>query len=117
MIERSTFSGSDVFSPRGAEALRQARELASLGETRDARGPGRAEGPGFSELLTGAIQDARTAEDAETRTSEAFAAGDPNVGLHEVVIAADRASIAMRFAVTLKNRAIEAYRELMNTPL
>jgi flagellar hook-basal body complex protein FliE len=32
-----------------------------------------------------------------------------------VVIASEKANIAVRYAVTLKNKALEAYRELMNT--
>jgi flagellar hook-basal body complex protein FliE len=31
------------------------------------------------------------------------------------VIASEKASIAVRYAVTLKNKALEAYHELMNT--
>jgi flagellar hook-basal body complex protein FliE len=31
------------------------------------------------------------------------------------VIAAEKANVAVRYATTLKNKALEAYRELMNT--
>ena len=33
------------------------------------------------------------------------------------MIAAEKANITVRYAVTLKNRVLEAYRDLMNTPL
>jgi flagellar hook-basal body complex protein FliE len=49
--------------------------------------------------------------------STRFAAGDPAVGMHETMIAAEKASIGLRYAVTLKNKLLEAYRELMNTPV
>ena len=44
-----------------------------------------------------------------------FADGDPAIGIHEVVIAAEQANIAVRYATTLKNKLLEAYREIMNT--
>ena len=37
------------------------------------------------------------------------------MGIHEVMIASEKANIEIRYATTLKNKAIEAYRELMNT--
>jgi flagellar hook-basal body complex protein FliE len=62
-----------------------------------------------------ALQDARAAEHTATDAAEHFAKGDPAMGIHEVVIASEKANIAVRYATTLKNKALEAYRELMNT--
>ena len=50
-----------------------------------------------------------------TDAAERFAEGDPSMGIHEVMIATEKANIAVRYATTLKNKALEAYRELMNT--
>ena len=68
-------------------------------------------GEGFGK----ALKEAREMSDDATRQAEAFANHDPKVGIHEVVIAAEKANIAVRYAVTLKNKALEAYHELMNT--
>ena len=62
-----------------------------------------------------ALKDATGAEKASTDAAEKFAKGDASVGIHEVVIAAEKANVAVRYATTLKNKALEAYRELMNT--
>ena len=62
-----------------------------------------------------ALQDARGLEDKASEAAQKFANGDPGMGIHEVVIAAEKANIAVRYATTLKNKAVEAYRELMNT--
>jgi len=62
-----------------------------------------------------ALKDARGLEDKASEAAQKFAAGDPSMGIHEVVIAAEKANIAVRYATTLKNKAVEAYRELMNT--
>lgn len=71
----------------------------------------------FGSVLTDAISRARVEETNANDLSSRFAAGDASVGLHEVMIASEKSSIAVRYAVTVKNKAIEAYRELMNTPV
>jgi flagellar hook-basal body complex protein FliE len=72
---------------------------------------------GFSDILADGLEQARNAEAHADDLGERFAAGDPTVGIHEMMIAAERAGISLRYAVTLKNKAVEAYRDLMNTPL
>ena len=62
-----------------------------------------------------ALADARGLETKATDAAERFAQGDPSMGIHEVVIASEQANIAVRYATTLKNKAVDAYRELMNT--
>jgi flagellar hook-basal body complex protein FliE len=62
-----------------------------------------------------ALADAHAAEHTATTAAEQFAKGDRGVGIHEVVIASEKANITVRYATTLKNKALEAYRELMNT--
>jgi len=62
-----------------------------------------------------ALQDAHAAEHTATDAAERFAKGDPGMGIHEVMIASEKANITLRYATTLKNKALEAYRELMNT--
>jgi len=65
--------------------------------------------------FSNALKDAHAAEHTATDAAERFAKGDPGMGIHEVVIASEKANIALRYATTLKNKALEAYRELMNT--
>jgi len=62
-----------------------------------------------------ALSEARGLETDATKAQERFAADDPSMGIHEVMIASEKANIAVRYAATLKNKALEAYRELMNT--
>ncbi len=76
-----------------------------------------ARGGGFADTLLDAVSQARALEGRATDASARFADGDPAVGIHEVVIAAEEANVAVRFATTMKNKVLEAYRELMNTPV
>ena len=69
----------------------------------------------FARVLVGALTDVRASEQQVEDMAKRFANGDPSVGIHEVMIAAEKASVQLRYAVTLKNKLVQAYRELMNT--
>lgn len=72
-------------------------------------------GPDFGDALLGAVDQASGAERASEDAATKYAAGDPAIGIHEVMIASEKANIAVRYAATLKNKLLDAYRELMNT--
>jgi len=72
-------------------------------------------GGDFSDSLLSALARARQSEGAAGDLAKRFAAGDQTVGIHEVMIASEKAGIELRYAMTLKNKIIEAYRDLMNT--
>jgi flagellar hook-basal body complex protein FliE len=95
----------------GINGVIQAPELQS--ETGIRGNPGADFGAALGKALNNASAAEKTADEAEKK----FAAGDPQIGIHEVMIAAEKAQIAIKYAVTLKNRMIEAYKELMNTPV
>ncbi len=71
----------------------------------------------FSYSLAGVFSDASKAEQHADQVALEFASGNPDVGIHETIIAAERANVHIRYAVTLKNKLLEAYRELMNTSI
>jgi flagellar hook-basal body complex protein FliE len=71
----------------------------------------------FGTVLGKALNDAGATEKAADEAEKKFAAGDPDIGIHEVMIAAEKAQIAVKYAVTMKNKMIEAYKELMNTQI
>ena len=56
-----------------------------------------------------ALKDASAAEHNATTAAEGFAKGDPSIGIHEVVIASEKANIAVRYATTLKNGKLEIF--------
>lgn len=74
-------------------------------------------GDNFAGALLSALHEAGDAERAAEVTGKKFAEGDASVGIHEAMIAMEKASVAIHYAVTLKNKALEAYKELMNTPV
>jgi flagellar hook-basal body complex protein FliE len=96
---------------------KDAASRAELSFDRQLNGLTEKKGGSFKDVLDAAISGARTDEKNAADMAEKFANGDPSVGMHETIIAAEKASISVRYAVSLKNKLLESYRELMNTPL
>lgn len=71
----------------------------------------------FGKALMGALSEVRGAENQAADLAQKFSDGDPNVAIHHVMIASEKASISLRYATTLKNKMLEAYRDLINTPI
>jgi flagellar hook-basal body complex protein FliE len=74
-------------------------------------------GPDFAATLGDAVEAAGRAEREAEAQATRFANGDPDIAIDQVMIASEKAAISLRYAVTLKNHALEAYRELMATPV
>ena len=102
-------SSSEIGSIKGLDG--------NVGNVAGNPGSGHVDGASFADTLTGALSRAGAEEKAADNAAERFANGDPGMGIHEVMIAAEKATISVRYAVTLKNKMLEAYKELMNTPL
>jgi flagellar hook-basal body complex protein FliE len=73
--------------------------------------PQGAGGEGFSEALEAAVKkvdDLQVAADAE---SQKLANGDGN--LHETMLALEKADVAMRVAMKVRTKLVEAYNDVM----
>ena len=69
----------------------------------------------LAESFASLLQDAHAAENTATHAAEQFARGESGIGIHEVMIATEKANLSVRYMTTVKNKALEAYRELLNT--
>ncbi len=80
-------------------------------------GPGRAGEalagtPGFGQWLADAVARVNQAQLDADKLSMALAAGEP-VELHQVMIATEQANLLLNLTVQLRNKALEAYQEIM----
>jgi flagellar hook-basal body complex protein FliE len=71
----------------------------------------RKDGDGFSDLVRKAVERVNDMEKEADRSVEELAKG--NAGIHESMIALQKADISMRFLLQIRNKALEAYREIM----
>jgi len=70
-------------------------------------------GPDFSELLSRALGGVEQAQQGKDNVIGAFMRGEP-VELHQVMAAAEEASLSLQLLVETRNKLTEAYRSLMN---
>ncbi len=68
--------------------------------------------PGFSDLLKETIAQASELERQAQALDARLALGE-SVELHDVVLAAEKARLSLDLVVQVRNKAIEAYQEIM----
>ena len=72
-------------------------------------------GESFSDLLKGALENAK--EIGKTSESRSLGAVKDDADLHQVVTAVSEAEITLRTVVTVRDKVIEAYREIIRMPI
>ncbi|WP_017753750.1 flagellar hook-basal body complex protein FliE [Calidifontibacillus oryziterrae] len=66
----------------------------------------------FSEALSNAINDLNKSQIQSDTTTEKFITGQIS-DIHEVMIAAQKASVTRQAAIEVRNKVIDAYKEIM----
>jgi flagellar hook-basal body complex protein FliE len=72
--------------------------------------------PGFSDQLLEFVGKANEQLQVGEAESLKFASGATN-NIHETMLAAERANIALRLVGSVRNRILEAYQEIMRMPV
>ncbi len=71
----------------------------------------------FASLLKQSIDSVNTSQQTAGKLSQAFEIGDADVSLAEVMIASQKADISFQAMVQVRNKLVEAYKDVMNMPL
>jgi len=66
----------------------------------------------FGEFLNNALKNVSELERQATYIAEEFAAGRTD-NIHQVMIAAQKADIALQFTMQIRNKILDAYSEIM----
>ncbi|RWR14119.1 flagellar hook-basal body complex protein FliE [Siminovitchia fortis] len=66
----------------------------------------------FGDYLQNAIQEVNKLQIQSDKATSMFAEGK-KINLHDVMIAGQKASISMQAALEIRNKAVEAYQEVM----
>lgn len=75
------------------------------------------DGPAFSELLKESIDKVNETQQAAAAAATQFESGDPGVDLTEVMIALQKADLSFKAMTEVRNKLVDAYREIMNMPI
>jgi len=91
-------------------AIENIGKVRPLGE--DSPGKARGVGGGFAETLERAIVAVDTLQNESEAAQRAYARNE-DVDLHEVLIKVEEAEVAFKTMMEIRNKLVEAYREVM----
>lgn len=78
---------------------------------------GEAKAQGFSDLLKQSIESVNTEQGKSKELKEAFESGDEGADLTEVMLQAQKASLSFQAMTQVRNKLVEAYKDVMNMPI
>lgn len=73
--------------------------------------------PSFGEMLKSAVDTVNGNQQAANELATRYEMGDPKVDLPEVMIALQKSSTSFQAMTQVRNKMIEAYKEIINMPL
>lgn len=79
--------------------------------------PGASTGPSFASVLQQGLGQVNAAQNRATNIAAAFERGTPGVELPQVMLELQKANIAFRATVEVRNKLVNAYQEIMNMPV
>jgi flagellar hook-basal body complex protein FliE len=93
--------------------------MGGIGAAGGAAGPNAVGGPdtGFANLLKKGIDGVNATQAKAADMATKFERGVPGVELPQVMLEMQKASVSFRALTEVRNKFVEAYREVMNMPL
>lgn len=73
--------------------------------------------PDFQTMFSNAIDGVNEKQMQSSSLAKRFEKGDPQVDLPEVMIAAQKASVSFEAMKEVRNKLVEAYKDIMNMPV
>lgn len=71
----------------------------------------------FGQMLNSAINNVNGLQKSSSDLQMRFDRGDENVSLSDVMIAKNKSSVAFEATIQVRNKLVDAYKELMNMPV
>lgn len=73
--------------------------------------------PSFGDLMTQAVNKVNDVQHTSSAMAEAYEKGVAGVDITDVMIASQKASVSFQAMVQVRNKLVEAYKEVMNMPI
>ncbi|MDE1514527.1 MULTISPECIES: flagellar hook-basal body complex protein FliE [Vibrio] len=74
-------------------------------------------GADFGAMLTNAINNVNGLQQTSSDLQMRFDRGDEGISLSDVMIARNKSSVAFEATIQVRNKLVDAYKELMNMPV
>lgn len=99
------------------EAQRARSGVEAALQTDGVQSVGSAKAPDFSEMFSNAINKVNDIQQTAGDMAKAFERGDPGVSLTQVMVAAQKSSVAFEAVSEVRNKLVEAYKDVMSMPI
>ena len=76
--------------------------------------PGQGSGVDFGAVLKAAVQEVSDAQNAAQAKAQAFQLGAKDMSLEEVMVSLQKANVAFQGMIAVRNKLVEAYRDVTN---
>jgi flagellar hook-basal body complex protein FliE len=76
-----------------------------------------ASNPGLGEMMGNAINQVNATQKHAGSLSTRYTQGDPNIDLPEVMVAMQKSSVSFQAMSQVRNKLLEAYKDIMNMPV
>lgn len=74
-------------------------------------------GADFAAMLKDSIDSVNDIQKTSGALSKSFELGEPDVSLAEVMIASQKASVSFQAMLQVRNKLVDAYKDVMNMPM
>lgn len=98
------------------QVLAQMRVMSAQAAHKSTESPG-SDSADFSDLLKQSIDHVNSAQQEAGALRTAFESGQGDMDLAQVMIAAQKSSLSFEAMVQVRNKLIEAYKDVMNMPI
>ncbi len=88
----------------------------SIAETADSQTPV-GDVPSFGEMFSSAVNTVNNNQKTASNLASRYEMGDPKVDLPEVMIALQKSSVSFQAMTQVRNKMVEAYKEIINMTL
>jgi len=75
------------------------------------------EGVDFQSILTNAVREVNLAQNSAQAKVQQFATGESNMTLEEVMVSLQKANLSLQGMIAVRNRLVEAYKDITNLPV
>ena len=69
----------------------------------------------FKNIFLKSLSDISTIQKEAQHLSQTHLIGSENIGMNDVMVSLQKASVALNFGVQVRNKLVSAYQEIMNT--
>jgi len=99
------------------QVLAQMRTMSIEASSQPAKTVESGGGSDFAAMLKDSIDSVNQTQKASGALSKSFELGEPDVSLAEVMIASQKASVSFQAMLQVRNKLVDAYKDVMNMPM